>query len=448
MSVTETLSEYVASRTYDEFSDAEVFVAKHCLLDFVGVTLAGHDEPLVEILRDQALEEGGNPQSSLIGEDHKVSVSQASLINGSAAHAHDYDDVHTDMSGHPTVPVAPAVMALAEKESSSGRELIEAFVTGLDTECILGRFVGGTHYEHGFHATGTIGSFGAAAGCARLLDLEPSQTGQALGIAATQAAGLKSMFGTMCKPFHAGKAAANGLSAAVLAARGFTSNTMGIETDQGFGPTHSTSLSEDNFQQSIASGNHIPSVLFKYHAACYLTHSAMEGMLHLMSEYGFTDHDVESITLSVNKGHLKVCNIQEPKTGLEAKFSLRFATAMILCGIDTSSINSFTDELMRDSRLVAVRDRITVKAFPNPSRDTLVQVLLKDGSKVETAWDVAIPETDLDLQWNKLSSKFMSLAIPVIGESKSSELLRVVEQIDGLNSLDEFFQLVRGASPA
>jgi 2-methylcitrate dehydratase PrpD len=444
MQVTEALSNYVSNRRFDDLSPEEMTVAKHCLLDYLGVTLAGRDEPLVRILREEAHDEGGNQQASLVGEDRRVTVSQASLINGSAAHAHDYDDVHTAMSGHPTVPVAPAVMALAEKEGSSGRELLQALVTGIETECLLGRFVGGTHYRAGFHATGTLGSFGAAAACANLLQLDEELTAQALGIAATQAAGLKSMFGTMCKPFHAGKAAANGLASAILAQRGFTSNPAGIETEQGFGATHSTSLSKETFTESMKAGNLIPATLFKYHAACYLTHSAMEGTRHLMKEHGIAADDVDAVNLTVDEGHLSVCNIQDPTTGLEAKFSLRFATAMILCGVDTSSIDSFTDELTRNERLVETRDKVRVAAYSEPNRDTLVQIQLKDGSNVETSWNVAIPEKDLDLQWHKLSAKFLSLAKPAIGEGAGDELLQMIERVDGLNSLDEFFRLVRG----
>lgn len=446
MSVTESLAEHVSARSFDDFSDAEAFVARHCLLDYLGVTLAGRDEPLAKILREQALDEGGNPQASLVGEDRKVSMTQASLINGSAAHAHDYDDVHNAMSGHPTVPVAPAAMALGEREGRSGRDLIEAFVTGLEAECMLGRYVGNSHYAAGFHATGTLGSFGAAAACARLLDLDATLTAQALGIAATQAAGLKSMFGTMCKPFHAGKAAANGLTAATLAARGFTSNGHGVEIEQGFGSTHSPDPSASNFQAALEQGNLVPSVLFKYHAACYLTHSALEGIRHLMARHDFGADDVDSIDLTVNKGHFGVCNIQEPTTGLEAKFSLRFVTAMMLCGVDTSSIRSYTDELTRDPRLVPNRDKVTVKAFDEPNAETLVQVRLRDGTRVETTWNVAIPETDLDRQWQRLSDKFLALTVPALGEGTAQSLLGQVERLDGLNSLGEFFATIRSAA--
>lgn len=443
--VTERLAEYVSRRNYDDFSAEEITVAKQCLLDYFGVTMAGRDEPLVRIIRKRLLAEGGNRQSSLVGDDRMATSSQAALINGSAAHAHDYDDVHTSMSGHPTVPVAPAVLALAEREGKSGRELIQALVAGLDAECLLGRYVGGSHYARGFHATGTLGCFGAAAACANLLGLDVETTRRVLGIAATQASGLKSMFGTMCKPFHAGKAASNGLLAAELAAGGFDSQMDSLEVAQGFALTHSDAPSADDFEKALASGNFVPSVLFKYHAACYLTHSAMEGMKHLLSENAFAPDEVDSVTLNVDKGHFSVCNIQEPKTGLEAKFSLRFTAAMILHGIDTANIAGYTDELTHDPALVATRDKVSVVAHEVPSRDTHVRVRLKDGRVLETDWNVAVAEKDLDLQWRKLTDKFRSLSVPVVGDANSRAIVDTLAALDGANALDGLFRSVRGA---
>ncbi|MBD3647754.1 MAG: MmgE/PrpD family protein, partial [Pseudomonadales bacterium] len=324
------------------------------------------------------------------------------------------------------------------------KELIQALVAGLDAECVLGRFVGGSHYARGFHATGTLGTFGAAAACANLLGLDPDTTRNVLGIAATQAAGLKSMFGTMCKPFHAGKAASNGLLAAQLGAAGFTSESEALEVEQGFALTHSDAPSPEDFENALKTRNHVPLTLFKYHAACYLTHSAMEGTRHLLGEHGFSADDVDSVRLTVDKGHFSVCNIQEPGTGLEAKFSLRFTTAMILHGIDTADIHGYTDELTRDPVLVETRDRVSVLAHETPSRDTLVSITLNDGRTVETAWNVAVPEQDLDLQWERLTAKFRSLSIPVVGKDRSDELQRTLRGLEGVNSLDGFFASTRG----
>ena len=193
-------------------------LARQCVLDYLGVALAGAQDPLVRILLDEMTEAGGSPQASVIGHSARLPALSAALVNGAAAHALDYDDVHMAMPGHPSVAVLPGLLALAELRGSSGREVITAFVVGYETACRIGAALQPGHYNLGFHSTSTVGSFGAAAACARLLDLDVETTAMALGVAGTQAAGLKSQFGTMCKPFHAGKAAQNGLLAARLAA--------------------------------------------------------------------------------------------------------------------------------------------------------------------------------------------------------------------------------------
>ena len=191
-------------------------IARQCVLDYLGVALAGAEDPLVHILLDEMTEAGESPQSSIIGHDARLPALSAALVNGAAAHALDYDDVNMAMPGHPSVAILPGLLALAELKGSPGSEVITAFVAGYETACRVGATLQPGHYNLGFHATSTVGSFGAAAACARLLGLDVEMTAMALGIAGTQAAGLKSQFGTMCKPFHAGKAAQNGLLAARL----------------------------------------------------------------------------------------------------------------------------------------------------------------------------------------------------------------------------------------
>ncbi len=442
--VTAALADYIVNRRFEDLGAPAVEVARHCLLDYLGVAIAARDEPLVNILLEQQAEEGGNAQATLIGNPGKGTLQQACLINGAMAHTHDYDDVHTAMTGHPTVPVAPAVMALAEYKGCSGKELLLAFATGFDTECVLGRYVGPSHYTRGFHATATLGTLGAAAGCSRLLGLDQARVINALGIAATQAAGLKSMFGTMCKPFHAGNAAANGLLAADLAARGFDSQQAAIEIAQGFGATHSDTLSVEKFEQALRAGSYVPTTLFKYHAACYLTHSALEATRQLVAAHNLTAAQVKQATITVSDGHFAVCNIQQPATGLEAKFSLRFGCAMVLAGIDTSAITSFSDSLVARPDMVALRDRIQVQAFASPRAESTVRLDLTDGQQLEQSWDVAIPESDLGLQWQKLQAKFMSLVTPVLGEERAGQLVAVIDRLEQLETVADLMELVRG----
>ncbi len=417
-------------------------VAKQAIMDYLGVTIAGMSEPLSSMLRAQAGERGGNAQAQLFGCSERTSLEQAALINGAAGHAHDYDDVHNAMSGHPTVPVAPAVLALGEHLGASGSDVVSAFCTGVDAECILGRYAGPSHYAQGWHNTGTLGAFGAAAACARLLGLDAASTASALGIAGTQAAGLKCQFGTMCKPLHAGHAASTGLSAADLASRGFSSCQDILENPQGFMATQSSEPSAARFDEAMAVPAYTQDICFKYHAACYLTHSAIEATRELCERNAFAPADVTDIEVRVDPGHLKVCNIQNPSTGLEAKFSLRLTTAMALTATDTASISIFEDKLTQDPTLVHFRDLVRVVPFDARSQDTVVRI--SAGDRVfEASCNVAIPMRDLDAQWQKLESKFVTLAAPVIGAEAAA---RAVDACRGLDEAPDLSGLVAAAA--
>jgi 2-methylcitrate dehydratase PrpD len=438
------LAERIVATRHDRLSDAARTVASQALFDFLGVALAGSDEPLTRILIDQAHAEGGRQQATLIGVPGRAGVRQAALVNGAAGHAHDYDDVHDAMTGHPTVPVAPAVLALGEHLERSGAEIIAAFCAGVDTECILGRYAGASHYARGWHSTGTLGAFGAAAASAHLLRLNAERTAAALGIAGTQAAGLKCQFGTMCKPLHAGHAAATGVEAAMLAARGFESRLDLLETAQGFMATQSDAPSLERFREALAVQEYVPDICFKYHAACYLTHSAIEAARALRAAEGLTPENVHSVDVWVNEGHFGVCNIPAPATGLEAKFSLRFTVALALAGEDTASIELFTDGLTRRAELVALRDRITIHAHPRPRPETRVVIRTTDGRECVHEANVGIPMRDLGMQWDRLAEKFRSLAIPLIGTHDAASVERLCRSFGELRTIEPLLLPLRG----
>jgi 2-methylcitrate dehydratase PrpD len=438
------LAERIAATRHDRLPDAARTVASQALFDFIGVTLAGSDAPLTRLLADQVNAEGGHAQATLIGIPGRVTVRQAALVNGTAGHAHDYDDVHDAMTGHPTVPVAPAVLALGEYLGRSGADVIAAFCAGVDTECILGRYAGGSHYTRGWHATGTLGTFGAAAAAANLLHLDAARTAAALGIAGTQAAGLKCQFGTMCKPLHAGHAAATGVEAALLAARGFESRLDLIEAPQGFMATQSEAPSVERFRAALAVPDYVPDICFKYHAACYLTHSAIEASRELRSTAALTPADVDAVDVWVNEGHFGVCNIPAPATGLEAKFSLRLTVALALAGEETASIRLFTDALTQRPDLMALRDRVTIHAHPRPRPETVVAIRTIDGRELAREMNVAIPLRELGLQWDRLARKFASLANPVIGSEAAAAVERQCRAFDRLERLGPLLQPLLG----
>ena len=255
--VTRWLAELSSSLRADDLSEEAITLARQCVLDWFAVTIPGAAEPAVRILREDLLADGARPVASLVADAARTSAMNAALVNGTASHALDFDDVNMAILGHPTVAVLPGLLALAEETGATQREILVAFVAGYDVACRTGALMSPSHYGHGFHATATVGSIGAAAACARLLRLDAEATATAYGIAATMASGLKSMFGTMCKPLHAGRAAQNGLQAARMAARGFTSRPDALECPQGLAATQSMDFNPDEAMKAGSPEAHL-----------------------------------------------------------------------------------------------------------------------------------------------------------------------------------------------
>ena len=440
--LTESLAQRASSVCYEALPENVRELAQQCLLDYYGVALAGADDRLVAILLDEMAEAGGAEQASVIGHEARLPALAAALVNGAIGHALDYDDVNLAMPGHPSVAILPGLLALAEERKSSGRDVIAAFVAGYETACRIGMALRPGHYGRGFHATGTVGAFGAAAACAHLLGLDADKTAQALGIAGTQAAGLKSQFGTMCKPFHAGKASQNGLLAARLAARGFSSRPDLVECEQGFAATHSPNFDPVAALADPPGGWHILANLFKYHAACYMTHAPIECGRALRERDGVRPDDVAALTLSVNRGSSRICNIQAPGDGLEAKFSLRQTVAMALSGVDTAGLDSYSVATATDPALVALRQRLDLDFRDDlPDAGAELTATLRDGRTLHAAHDAGVAMTDIAAQGSRLAAKFDALAAPVLGAARARELRGAIERFDSLADAGEVARL-------
>ena len=431
------LTEFLAFRAtdlrYENIPEPARALVRQCVLDYFGVAIAGADDALVRILLDEMMEAGGAPQAGLIGHQVRLPALPAALVNGAAAHALDYDDVNMAMPGHPSVAILPALLALAELRGASGRDLIIAFVAGYETACRIGAALRPGHYNLGFHSTATIGSFGAAAACARLLGLQTIGTATALGIAGTQAAGLKSQFGTMCKPFHAGKAAQNGMLAARLAARGFSSRTDILECVQGFASTHGPDFSPEAALTTPEAGLHLFANLFKYHAACYLTHAPIECARRLREEHRLNPDDIARITLRLDESCERVCNIPAPADGLQSKFSLRQTVAMALAGVDTASLGAYSAENVQDPALVSLREGIRIEWQDSwPQTLAELEVELTDGRRATAKHDAGMPAANIDEQGERLAAKFDVLVEPALGAPRTRELREMISGLDGL----------------
>lgn len=436
LTTTRRLARHVLSYRDAPLSSSALVVAKQCVLDWFAVTLAAHNAPLVRFLRDEI---GGAGPATIVGTSQRCSPCDAALVNGAASHALDYDDTH-HFVGHPTVGVFPAALAVAEWRASSGAAALRAFVAGVEAAAVLGSIVLPDHYERGFHATGTLGCFGAAAAAGLLLDLDEDQMTMALGLAGTQAAGLKAMFGSMAKPFHAGKAASNGVLAARLAKRGFTAHDDVLDADQGFIATQGRARpsSEARF---IAPGEIIIETLFKYHAACYGTHSAIEAVSALAKAHKLSPDDIEAIDVRIHPSMLKVCNISAPRTGLEIKFSLSHLSALTILGVDTAAIETFSDATAERSDAVALRDLVRVQGGGDDSVTAAeVEITTRFGKRFKRREDAGVPLKDFTEQQARVARKYRSLTLPVLGAERSH---RLCDAINNLDHADDVSTLLR-----
>lgn len=438
-----TLAERARTLTYADIPSDVRSWARQCVLDYLACTLAGSQDELSSILLAELDEQGGTPAATVVGRDVRVPPAAAALVNGASSHALDFDDVNLAMPGHPSVAILPALLALAEGRGSSGADVLTAFVAGYELQCRVGRMIAPGHYDVlGFHSTATLGSFGSAAACARLLELDAQRFVTALGIAGTQAAGLKSMFGTMCKPLHAGKAAYHGLLAAKLASRGFTSRTDVLECAQGFARTHSPDFYPERALETPPGDWYICSNLFKYHAACYMTHAPIEAARKLRARHGVTPERVAGIRLRLDEASDRICNIPKPRTGLEAKFSLRLTTAMALAGIDTGRLSTYSEEIAADPVLVSLRDKVEFEFRRDmPSTLAELELLLTDGTRITAQHDSGVPATDVPAQGRRLEEKFASLVEPVLGAGRCRALIVQIGRLDQLPDVREIMRL-------
>jgi len=427
--LTVTLVRRALSLRREDIPDDVALLVRQCLLDLLGVTLAGAGDPLVSQLRDDARAEGGRAAARIIGSTERLGLRSAALVNGAAAHALDFDDVNLFINGHPSAVIAPAVLALADATDACGAEAFLAFLTGYEFACRVGLVVEPGHYDRGYHATASVGILGAALAAARMLRLDEAQSLHAVGIAATMAAGLKGLFGTPCKPLHAGLAARNGIEAALWAQQGLTSRPDILECARGFARTLSPDFRPED---ALAQPGRflIRENLFKYHAACYGTHSAIEAALALVRR-GVQPQDVRDILIRVEKVADSTCNIPDPRTPAEAKFSLRVCTAMALLGLDTANQDLYSLETIARPDVQRLRSATRIEFVDGWSTfDSEVVVTLRDGRELRERFDTGVPCTDLPWQGERLAAKFATLTQPILGHSGSRALSDAVDQVE------------------
>src|ERR1700722_10799208 len=388
MTIAETSGARIADVSYDTLPEEARHWAKVAIMDTVGCILAGADEPCARIANRVALIGGANGPCVVFGSLHRAGPLDAAAINGTAAHALDYDDCSDTLGGHPSAPILPALFALAETSGTNGRDFIAAYVAGWETETRIARGVNFHHYEKGWHPTATIGVFGAAAACAKLLDLPVEKTARALALAATFSSGLKANFGTMTKPLHVGHASRNGLYAALLAAEDFTSSTDALEHRQGFLRVFNGdgNFTIDPIVEDWGAPWDIvdPGLAIKQYPCCGSTHPAVDAMLMLVRENNLTPAMVTRIESQTHPRRFAHTNRPDPRGALDAKFSVQYCLARALVSRHVL-IEHFEDGSYDEPEVRAVLKRVVSSAWPERKMDLSehfgadVRVTLTDG---------------------------------------------------------------------
>jgi 2-methylcitrate dehydratase PrpD len=424
-----------------DLSDAPAQVFRHAtraVLDTVGVAIAARLEPSFRILARTVGQGTCTGDATVLATRTRTQPAQAAFLNGTAGHALDFDDVADEIKGHPSVVLVPALMAVAEANGNSGRELLEAYVVGFEAACALARGLPvERHYARGWHATATIGVIAAACGAGRLLRLEEVGMRHALGIAASMASGSRQNFGSMTKPLHAGMAARDAVTAAQLAANGFTADADQLEGPLGYFALYGVEPEPDAVAYALAG----PRVLVdhglnaKKYACCYETHRTADAALALY-ERGLRGGAVRSVAVSVQPGGMQAIIHHRPTTGLQGKFSAEYVVAA--CLLDGRlTLSSFTDEAVQRPEAQELLQRVVVQEAAEPPFGPIsfehayaaVEVTLADGSRVRERCDVPRGHAALPLSDAELDAKFRDCVEFAESDWDAHDLLRRIRAL-------------------
>lgn len=441
MGPTRQLADFVAHATFEQLPAEVVRESKRCVLNYLGVALGASRHEAVAILTDAAREMGGLPQATVLGTRLKTSVLQAAMVNGAMSHVLDYDDTDLETVIHPTGPVLSAALPLAEWRGLSGRQLITGFALGAEVELRIGSAVYPAHYDVGWHITGTAGVFGAAAAAGWLLGLDSDRLSHALGLAGTQASGLREMFGSMAKSLHVGTAASNGLWSALLARRGFTASTQVLEARRGFCAVTAAQYDLSRATDRLGSEYLLLRNGLKPYACGVVTHPTIDGVRRLRQRHGVQPGQVEEIETRVHPLVLELTGKREPRTGLEGKFSIYFCAAIAL--IEGNARQSqFTDEKVNREDIRSLMGRVRVVPEPGiRESQAVVTIRTADGPALVERVEAATGTPANPLSDDELVEKFMDLVAPVLPRRRAQQLVEQVWELDRLNDVTSITEL-------
>jgi len=393
------VSRFIADLAIDAVPDDVVHLAKRSILDGLGLGVAGSRSDAGRIVAEHVLDQGSRPEASLLGTGAGASARLSALANGVSIHADDYDDTQLAVSPdrvyglltHPTAPVLPSVLAVAERDDRSGTDLLVAYLAGTEVATKVAEAIDPRHYDDGFHSTGTMGAIGSGVAAGKLVGLDARAIAMCLAVSASQAAGLRENFGTMTKPFHAGRAAESGVVAADLVRRGFTATDSILEAKRGFfsaaGGGYDPILIESKLGNPWTFAT--PGISIKPHPSGSLTHPGMGAMSALIAEHDIRPEQVKRVMVGTNRHMPNALIHHRPKTDLEAKFSMEFCMAILLLE-RKAGLSEFTDEIVNRPDVQAMIERVDfavndeAEADDYSSMTTIIDVELNDGSLLST----------------------------------------------------------------
>lgn len=445
------VAQFVCELTEGDLPEGALEAAKAPVIDCLGVTVAGLEDPASRIVAEWVDSMQGAPRSSVFFKFLKTSPPWAALANGTAAHALDYDDVSFSMMGHPSVTLVPAIIALAEAESLSGKECLLAYVAGLEVMSKVGLALGGNSYLIGWHQTSTLGALGATASCGKLLGLNREQLAHALGIACSLANGIRANFGTMTKPLHAGMAAMNGVMAAQLASRGFTSNPDSLFGENGFAGAFSADT-ERCGELKAALGNPyeilVPGLSFKPYPCCRGPQGAIDAALNVHSELServgeVSPSDIEKVECRVPPWLRGLLTYHLPQTGLEGKFSLEFCVSVALLD-GKVGVGQFKDERVLSRDIVETMGRVEwidlEGDYASPFTSEVV-VELKDGARFASRVEKPLGEPGNPMGVDRVYDKYLECVKSVLGDKVAERTLHALRHLDAYRDIGELVAL-------
>ena len=456
--VTEEAAKFVVELTYEGLSPEAIRIGKRCILDGLGLILAGSFEKCTRILTDFSKDISRPEGASILGVNPlKVSAPFAALVNGTAGHAMDWDDSQLSVSPgriyglltHPTIPPLTASFAVAEDTGPvSGQAFMTAFLAGFEVECKIAEAINPDHYKKGFHTSGTVGSFGAAMAAAKLLNLNETQIRHAIGITASMASGVRTNFGTMTKPLHVGKAAGNGVTAAMLAKNGFEANKEALDGPWGFFSVFGRGFDVACIAGCLGKPHTIvdPGVSIKPYPCGILTHPSMDAMLFIVTEHNLKPDDIKETVLYAGSNILNPIRYKVAHDELEAKFCMPFLLAAIAIS-RKASVNEFTDEFVNAPQTQALMGRIRTEFDPKIEAmgwdkiRSRVEVVLNNGQKVVKEADERYRGgPDNPLTNEELQNKFTDCADRLLDKAAREHIFRIINRIEKLEDIGELIR--------